>query len=399
MPEFDKLPAGFAESLGELMRYDGCDKHLRAFDAADHYILSEAADAIEKAESVWIIGDNFGALSCGVLMQYRAAGLAFPDALARLKLVYSDSRAGAQAIKQNVCKALASQAVAAISVERNAKNFGTYAAPDVVLARVPKNKTQLTFLLQQLKAVAAESTPIYLGGMDKHLSKGQFELLGKEFGAATYTRAKTKARVWIAKADLSLASSDLALKDYRHGTSELLFSSRPNSFSAGRLDRGAAFLLDNLERIPAMASVADLGCGNGVLGLSYAYFASFESLLLSDDSFQAVEACDANIALNASLLQEKSQKIRLSHSDALRDEPDKSLDLILCNPPFHTQNAVSRAVASRMFTQAGRLLVSGGELWVVANRHLQYHHHLRRNFAFCEQVNVSPQFVILRAVR
>ena len=49
MPEFDKLPAGFAESLGESMRYDGCDTHLRAFDAADHYILSEAADAIVKA--------------------------------------------------------------------------------------------------------------------------------------------------------------------------------------------------------------------------------------------------------------------------------------------------------------------------------------------------------------
>ncbi|MFD8963075.1 methyltransferase, partial [Streptomyces anulatus] len=38
-------------------------------------------------------------------------------------------------------------------------------------------------------------------------------------------------------------------------------------------------------------------------------------------------------------------------------------------------------------------------LWVVGNRHLSYHTHLRRIFGNCTTVAGDPKFVVLRAVK
>ena len=85
--------------------------------------------------------------------------------------------------------------------------------------------------------------------------------------------------------------------------------------------------------------------------------------------------------------------------DGLAGQAAESLDLVLCNPPFHQQQVVGDFLAWRMFTQARAALVSGGELWIVGNRHLGYHAKLKRLFRGVEQVAATPKFVILRAIR
>jgi 16S rRNA (guanine1207-N2)-methyltransferase len=52
-----------------------------------------------------------------------------------------------------------------------------------------------------------------------------------------------------------------------------------------------------------------------------------------------------------------------------------------------------------MFAQSRRHLRSGGELWVVGNRHLDYHVKLRRLFGDCRQVAAHPKFVVLAATK
>lgn len=73
--------------------------------------------------------------------------------------------------------------------------------------------------------------------------------------------------------------------------------------------------------------------------------------------------------------------------------------MVLCNPPFHQQQVVGDFLAWRMFTQARAALVTGGELWIVGNRHLGYHGKLKRLFRGVEQVAATPKFVVLRAIR
>ena len=83
--------------------------------------------------------------------------------------------------------------------------------------------------------------------------------------------------------------------------------------------------------------------------------------------------------------------------DGLAAEQPNSLDVVLCNPPFHQQQVVGDFLARRMFQQSHKALKSGGELWVVGNRHLGYHVTLKRMFREVEQVAANAKFVIFKA--
>ena len=83
--------------------------------------------------------------------------------------------------------------------------------------------------------------------------------------------------------------------------------------------------------------------------------------------------------------------------DGLADQEAQSLDVVLCNPPFHQQQVVGDFLAWRMFQQAREALVVGGALYIVGNRHLGYHTKLARMFRGVEQVATTPKFVVLKA--
>ncbi|WP_379557582.1 methyltransferase, partial [Pseudomonas sp. MD332_6] len=74
-----------------------------------------------------------------------------------------------------------------------------------------------------------------------------------------------------------------------------------------------------------------------------------------------------------------------------------SLDVVLCNPPFHQQPVVGDFLAWRMFQQAREALVVGGARYIVGNRHLGYHSKLARLFRGVEPVAATPKCVILTA--
>ena len=138
--------------------------------------------------------------------------------------------------------------------------------------------------------------------------------------------------------------------------------------------------------------IADIGCGNGVLGIAYALGSPQAQLTLVDESYMAVQSARENWQ---AILGERPADIRAG--DGLAEQPADSLDLVLCNPPFHQQQVVGDFLAWRMFQQARAALVTGGELWIVGNRHLGYHAKLARLFRGVEQVAATPKFVVLKA--
>ena len=103
-----------------------------------------------------------------------------------------------------------------------------------------------------------------------------------------------------------------------------------------------------------------------------------------NDPLQAFDAADEYL-------------LRQVAADGLAGQPADSLDVVLCNPPFHQQQVVGDFLAWRMFQQARHALVSGGQLWIVGNRHLGYHAKLKRLFRGVEQVAANPKFVVLKA--
>lgn len=168
-------------------------------------------------------------------------------------------------------------------------------------------------------------------------------------------------------------------------------------FCADRLDIGTRFLLENLPQRRGAEHVVDLGCGNGVLGLAAALANPAARVTFLDESYPAIASARATFAENVPLAQ--YEQAAFVAGDALAAVTDASVDLILNNPPFHAHRATSDETAWRMFTGARRALRRGGELWVVANRHLGYHGKLRRVFEACDTVAGNAKFVILRAVR
>ena len=92
-------------------------------------------------------------------------------------------------------------------------------------------------------------------------------------------------------------------------------------------------------------------------------------------------------------------QVRVYADDGLKQVEPESLELVLCNPPFHQGHTVSADIAHSMFHDAHRALEPSGELWVIANRHLGYHVKLKALFGRCEVKASDRKFTLMRAVK
>jgi 16S rRNA (guanine1207-N2)-methyltransferase len=96
----------------------------------------------------------------------------------------------------------------------------------------------------------------------------------------------------------------------------------------------------------------------------------------------AVTATDQSAAAVASaratLDRAGLDRVRVTRDDAAAALPDASVDLVVCNPPFHLGAAVVTGAADRLFAAAARVLGPGGELWAVWNNRLPHRAALRR---------------------
>jgi 16S rRNA (guanine1207-N2)-methyltransferase len=114
-----------------------------------------------------------------------------------------------------------------------------------------------------------------------------------------------------------------------------------------------------------------------------------------DESYQALASAEFTLRANVAV----SSTATFLVADGMSGVPAGTVDLVLTNPPFHTHRARTDATAWRMFNGSRAALRRGGELWVVANRHLGYHVKLRRLYGNCEVAASDPKFVVLRAVK
>ncbi|WP_228389553.1 class I SAM-dependent methyltransferase [Cumulibacter manganitolerans] len=140
--------------------------------------------------------------------------------------------------------------------------------------------------------------------------------------------------------------------------------------------------------------MADLGCGNGVLAIASARANPDARYLLVDESAAALASARRSWTEN---LGQRAAAFTLG--DGLADAAAGSLDVVLCNPPFHAGTTVDEWVGVRLLEQARRALRPGGALYVVANRHLRHHRYLREAFDAVEVLGADARFSALRAVR
>ena len=360
---------------------------LRAWDAADEYLLKHLADGAQALDgTVVVVGDRWGALTTA-LRAHRPVQI-------------TDSFLAREATRANLARNGADQD----SVRLLTTQDPVPERVDVLLVRVPKSLALLEDQLLRVAPGVHEETVVVGTGMVKEIHTSTLKLFERILGPTRTSLAEKKARLILCtpKPGLTRPANPwphrYTLPDGIGPASGRTVVNHAGVFCAERLDVGTRFFLQHLPYEGGAERVVDLGCGNGVVGTAVALARPRAEMMFVDESYQAVTSAEATYRANVDDTAEYG-KAEFRVGDGLDGVPDASVDLVLNNPPFHSHQATSDATAWRMFTGARRALRPGGELWVVGNRHLGYHVKLRRLFGNSELVASDAKFVVLKAVK
>lgn len=167
------------------------------------------------------------------------------------------------------------------------------------------------------------------------------------------------------------------------------FHTAPGVFSADGIDPASRFLADHLPQNLG-PHVADLGAGWGYLS----------ARLLDRDTLQTLHLVEADqAALECARQNVTDPRARFHWADATTWRPDAGLDGVVMNPPFHTSRAADPDLGRAFIASAAKMLKPGGQLWLVANRHLGYESTLAEHFANTDEIAGDARFKILHGAR
>jgi 23S rRNA (guanine1835-N2)-methyltransferase len=360
-----KIPSG-------LKRYPyRKEENLYAWDSSDELIIGHMGQIPDlKGKRILILNDSFGALSCAL------EGLDVTT--------YTDSYVGAKALEvfsQNRLKAL----------PRLQDLSGLY---DFALIHMPKNMSFFEDLLCHLSGHLHSESKIICGYMMKYHNKTSFDLLNQYVGETSTSLARKKARLIFADFQKAQVPSPYPLS-VRIEAFDHPFIHHSNLFSREKLDIGTRFLLEHLPQ-GNYKTILDLGCANGVVGIAAKLQNPAARIIFSDESNMAIQSARANYE---NYFPQSDTEARFLWINCYENQEAESVDLVLCNPPFHQGNALGDFTAWQMFTDSYRTLTAGGVLRVIGNSHLRYPSALKKIFGNTDIIATNEKFTIVDAYK
>ena len=262
---------------------------------------------------------------------------------------------------------------------------GTLTGVDVALLRLPKAVAALTEYVQLLARVPG--VRLVAGGRVKHMTRSMNEALATRFTEVRASLGRQKSRVLHAGGPRP-GAIDFP-RQQRHSDLDLVLAAHGHTFSGTRIDPGTRLLLGVLDRLRE-GPVVDLGSGNGVLSVLLA--GRDREVVAVDESRAACLSTAASARLN-------EVEVEVRREDGLSGFGDGTLDLVVCNPPFHTGPAKDSRPALAMIDDAARALRPDGELWLVWNAHLPYLPRLRYAIGRTTIEARNPKFIVTRSIK
>ena len=357
---------------------------LRAWDAADEYLLQYIEQQLTNAKRILIINDQFGALS--IALSLWVSKTSMNEGNTEI-ISWGDSKLSELAIEHNSRLNTVSHPIQCLSSTQQPEGLF-----DLVLIKVPKVLGLLEHQLIGLQQAINHQTTVVSAGMSKHIHSSTLKAFERIIGSTSTSLAVKKARLIFTKPEIPNVLESPYPIVYDEPSLGITLTNHANVFSKEKLDIGARFFIEHFDKLPKACTIIDVGCGNGVLTVMAAKQLPRAQFHLIDESYMAISSAQHN-----SQQSTNSSQCHFYISDCLSHYTGPKADLILCNPPFHQQHTVGDQIAWRMFKQSATQLSHEGQLWVVANRHLGYHHKLKRLFKHCRTVASNKKFVILQA--
>lgn len=265
--------------------------------------------------------------------------------------------------------------------------FGSncYQQADLILFYWTKNKLENQFQLLQLLSKAPIGQKVLIIGENRSGVRSAEKLLAPYGEIAKIDSARR----------CSLYHFELTEKvnfnfDEFWKTTEFMpnfnVASLPGVFSANVLDEGTKLLLSTLDNRHFFGDILDLGCGAGIIGTYIKQKFPNIHLVMSDIHAMALESSRRTLLIN-NLMGDVIASDVFSHIKG-------KFDVILSNPPFHDGLDTAYRAVTALITQAKWHLKEGGELRIVANRHLPYPDLLDQHFGSHEVLAKNNKFVV-----
>lgn len=367
------------ESLFDALRRepDAEAPNLHAVDAADRLVLDTVDElpGIDRTTPIAVIGDRYGAMTLG------AVSLGFTAVR-----VHQDAVTGVRALELNAARVSLWD-----SYTQHALGAELLTGVGTVLMQLPRSLAELTEIAEHIAAHASADVVVLAGGRDKHMTPAMNDVLRKSFETVTAGRGRQKARVLTATG--AVASGMTYPVSKRIADVDMTVVAHGAVFAGAGFDIGTRFLLEYVPKmLPRARTAVDLGCGTGILATELARTRPDLEVIATDRSAAAIASAAATAAANGT-------KISVIADDAMSTFESESVDLVVCNPPFHEGAAVHTGAASKLFAAAGRVLRPGGQMWTVYNTHLNYRRELADAVGPTDLMGRNGKFTVARSVR
>lgn len=264
------------------------------------------------------------------------------------------------------------------SADASASSIIVYAPPGTLERRY--------VLAQALRVLKPAGALTALAPKDKGGSRLAAEL--EAFGCTVGSESRAHHRIVTTIRPDTLIGLDDAIVDggLREAPALGLYT-QPGVFSWDRVDAGTLLLLNHLPTFNGRG--ADLGCGIGLLATKVLSTNSVNELTLVDIDRRAVEAAKINI---------QDPRATFLWADIRQGIPTlHDLDFVVMNPPFHDTGLEDQTLGQQFIARASATLKHGGQLWLVANRHLPYEASLRSYFSHVAPIAEENGFKLFKA--
>ncbi|ENX39495.1 class I SAM-dependent methyltransferase [Acinetobacter sp. NIPH 2100] len=265
---------------------------------------------------------------------------------------------------------------------------------DQVVIFVPKSKELLNYLLHVVASHLELNQNVFLVGE----KKGGVERAAKQlqqYGKALKLDSARHCQLWQMKIEKTeqLKPLEYWLKSYtvQVNQEQLEVCALPGVFSQDHLDVGTAVLVPYLSQVKS-GKIADFGCGAGIISAYLAKLNLNQQIFALDVDAFALRSTELTFQKN----HLDFNQLTLQPVTGFKDAP-KDLDAIVSNPPFH-QGIHTNYDASEELCQLAKIhLKNSGELWIVANRFLNYPPLIEQSFGQCVVKADQQGFKVLYA--